>query len=189
MGSIFESAGRTAPNNHSRPTGATGLNKNIRVEYVNPFIRSLHNTFQTMLGCEVHRGGVRLKESNRAVHPISGVIGLSGLAIGTVVLNLSEQLALKAASIMLMSETTEIDADVIDAVGELTNMIAGAAKAHLEEYQLQVSLPNVVTGIDHEICFPSNVTPICVDFETSLGPLMLEVGLAPVAEPVAALDG
>lgn len=160
----------------------------MRVEYINPFIRSLQKTFQTMLGCEVHRGGLSLKQQRGAMHPVSGVIGLSGLAIGTVVLNLSEQLALKAASAMLMTETTEINADVIDAVGELTNMVAGAAKAELEEYHLQVSLPNVVTGTDHEIRFPSNVMPICVDFETPLGPLTLEVGLAAVAEVEPALS-
>jgi chemotaxis protein CheX len=83
---------------------------------------------------------------------------------------------------MLMMEATEINNDVLDAVGELTNMVAGAAKAELEEFQLQVSLPNVVTGDAHEIHFPSNVTPLSISFETDWGPLALEVGLAPVPE-------
>lgn len=87
---------------------------------------------------------------------------------------------------MLMVEATEIDDDVVDAIGELTNMVAGVAKAELEEYELSASLPNVITGDQHEIHFPSNVTPICVHFETDWGPLTLEFGLAPVFEPVAA---
>ena len=77
---------------------------------------------------------------------------------------------------MLQFEATEIDDEVVDAVGELANMVAGAAKAELEEYKLSVSLPNVITGRGHEIRFPSNVTPICVPFETPWGPLALEVG-------------
>jgi chemotaxis protein CheX len=87
---------------------------------------------------------------------------------------------------MLMCENTEINGDVVDAVGELTNMVAGGAKAKLAEYQLMVSLPNVITGRDHEVRFPSDVTPICVPFSTKWGALALEVGFAPVREPLLA---
>jgi chemotaxis protein CheX len=156
----------------------------MKVEYINPFIASLNNAFQTMLGCAVHRGPLSLKDGNSPKYEISGIIGLSGMAIGTVVLSLSEAVALKAASVMLMSETTHIDADVVDAVGELTNMVAGRAKGDLEEYQLSVSLPNVITGRDHNVRFPSNVTPICVPFDTAWGPLALEVGFAPIEAAV-----
>ena len=158
----------------------------MRVEYINPFIRSLGHTFQTMLDCEVERGDISLKHGMAPAYHISGVIGLSGRAVGTVVLSLSEEVALKAASTMLMADMTNVNADVIDAIGELTNMVAGAAKAELEAYELQVSLPNVITGRDHEIRFPSDVTPICVTFNTQWGSLVLEVGLAPVQEPLAA---
>jgi chemotaxis protein CheX len=161
----------------------------MRVEYINPFIVSLQNVFWTMLGCDVHRGAICLKGDSTPRHPVSGVIGLSGNAIGTVVLSLSEVVALKVTSRMLMSETTRIDADVVDAVGELTNMVAGAAKSQLEQFQLMVSLPNVVTGCGHEIRFPSNVTPICVPFTTEWGPLALEVGFTPHVEPVAGWAG
>jgi len=157
----------------------------MKAEYINPFITSLGTVFRTMFQCEVKRGTIHLKERSYPHHPISGVIGLSGRAIGTVVLSMSEQVALKAASMMLMADCQEVNADVLDAVGELTNMVAGRAKAQLEELQLSVSLPNIVTGQDHEVRFPSNVVPICVPFETPWGPLTLEVGLAPVAVPAA----
>jgi len=113
------------------------------------------------------------------------VIGLSGKAIGTVVLSLSKEVAVQAASTMLMAEYTELNDDVIDAVGELTNMVAGAAKAELEQYDLSISLPNVITGKGHEIRFPSNVSPICVLFESQWGDLSLEVGLAEAKVPAA----
>jgi len=158
----------------------------MRAEYINPFITSLNNAFLTMLGCEVHRGAISLKDDSSPKYEISGIVGLSGKAVGTVVMSLSEAVALKAASTMLMSETTEINADVIDAVGELANMVAGGAKAELEEYQLHLSLPSVITGRDHEVRFPSDVTPICVPFDTQWGPLAVEVGFAPVREPAGA---
>jgi chemotaxis protein CheX len=157
----------------------------MRAEHVNPFIGSLVNAFDTMLNCKVRRGTPRLKSQGpAALYDISGVIGLSGKAVGTVVVSFSKPVALKAASILLMSEATEINGDVVDAVGELTNMVAGAAKAQLEEYELSISLPSVVTGQDHLLRFPSEVTPLCVPFDTDWGPLVLEVGLEVVPEAV-----
>ena len=99
-------------------------------------------------------------------------------------LSLSESVALKAASTMLMSEIAEINAEVVNAVGELTNVVAGAAKAELAEYEMSTSLPSVITGRNHSVRFPSNVTPICVPFETDWGSLTLEVGFAPVPAAV-----
>lgn len=157
----------------------------MRAEYINPFIAALHLTFRTMLNCETRRGDLFLKQGANPPYEISGVIGLTGRAVGTVVLSLSREVALKAASTMLMMDATEINADVLDAVGEMTNMVAGAAKSTLEQYELSVSLPSVITGRNHSVHFPSNVTPICVPFETDWGSLSLEVGLNAVREPVA----
>jgi len=109
-------------------------------------------------------------------------VGLSGRAVGTVVLSFSEPVALKAASTMLQTEATRINAEVLDAVGELTNIVAGGAKAQLEELDLMASLPSVITGRNHEVHFPSNVTPICIAFDTPWGKLSLEVGMAPVPQ-------
>ena len=88
---------------------------------------------------------------------------------------------------MLLVEATEIDDDVVDAIGEITNMVAGAAKSELDEYELSICLPNVITGQSHGIRFPSNMLPISVPFETPWGPITLEVGLEEV--PVTAGAG
>jgi chemotaxis protein CheX len=157
----------------------------MKAEYINPFMTSLANAFETMLSCPVHRGQLALKTAETPVFEVSGVIGLSGKAVGTVVLSLSREVAVKAASTMLMMDATDLNSDVVDAVGELTNMVAGAAKAELEEYKLSISLPNVILGLGHEIHFPSNVTPIYVPYTCEWGPLAIEVGLAPAPEPVA----
>ncbi|MCA9231373.1 MAG: chemotaxis protein CheX [Planctomycetales bacterium] len=158
----------------------------MKAEHINPFLVAVSNTFSTMLDCEARRGEIALVSSGTKLFPISGVIGLSGMAAGTVVINLSKEVALKAASAMLMMNITEINDDVIDAVGEIANMVAGQAKAELEEYNLSVSLPNVVTGEDHAIRFPSDAKPIGVAFDTDFGPLRLEVGLEPIAQTAGA---
>lgn len=158
----------------------------MKAEFINPFLTALARAFDTMLGCQVERRELTLKTPGPPHHEISGVIGLSGHAMGLVVLSLSKSVALQAASTMLMTTATEIDDDVIDAVGELANVVAGGAKAQLEEYHLSVSLPSVVTGDGHAVRFPSTMTPLCVHYETPWGPMTLEFGLEPVAAEVGA---
>jgi len=159
----------------------------MRVEYINPFIKSVGNTFQTMLSCEVERGELTLRTADTELHEYSGIIGLSGKAVGSVVLSLSKPVASKStAALLMMSEAEISDDDIVDAVGELANMVAGAAKAELQEYEMSVSLPSVITGSHHQVHFPSDVHPICVHFNCDWGPLKLEVGLSEVPTPAEA---
>jgi chemotaxis protein CheX len=156
----------------------------MRLQYINPFVSALSNTFRTMLSCELHHGELKPADGNHPRYELSGIIGITGGAVGTLVLNLSRKVALHAASTLLMMESTEIDDDVIDAVGELTNIVAGRAKSELEDYRLSIGLPNVICGSGYKVRFPSNIQPICVPCECEWGALTLEVGLAAVAQPV-----
>lgn len=158
----------------------------MNVEYINPFVAATVNVFDTMLSCRISRGKPHLSRRDQPEHEVSGVIGLSGGTTGLVVLSIDKHLALSAAEAMLGERPASINADVVDMVGELANMIAGAAKAKLEEFQLSVSLPSVIVGTNHVIGFPSNARPICIPFESPWGPLCLEVSLVEQPEPAAA---
>jgi chemotaxis protein CheX len=148
----------------------------MRAEYINPFIGAVTSVFNTMLNCQVTRGAIFLKNGAESAHEISGIIGLSGRASGTVVVSLNRQTALSAAETLLGEKQTEINADVKDAVGELANMIAGGAKAQLAQLDMSLTIPTVVTG-HFSVGFPSKIPPICIPFETPWGPLTVEVGL------------
>ena len=152
------------------------MTQTARVEFINPFIIAVSKTFESMVGCKVVREPPQLKKEKSALYPVSGIIGLSGTIVGTVALTMSEALALKCASTMLMEEYTEFNHDVFDAVGELTNVIAGNAKAQLEEYKLSLSLPNVIYGKAVELRFPERCQPISIPFQTEHGPMAVEVG-------------
>lgn len=149
----------------------------MNVDLINPFIRATVDTFGKMLDCPVERSEMTLKEGRCPLYPVSGVIGMSGKGMGTVVLSLSQEFTLTATSTMLMTDIDELDDDVVDAVGELVNMVAGNAKNDLATFGLSISLPSVVMGQNYSVSFPSRVTPIPVRFESPWGPLALEVGL------------
>lgn len=149
----------------------------IKIDYINPVIGSLENTFGTTLGVQIQRTGLELMENNQALQPVSGLIGVSGKAVGTIVLSLSTNVAIQAAKTMLFDDTiNEVNDDVMDAVGELTNMVTGGAKAKLESFHLSMSLPNVLFGSNCRLHFPQNSYPIAIPFKCDWGPLALQVG-------------
>lgn len=149
----------------------------IKTEYIVPFVEAMANVFKTMLNVEVRRGALYLKDGFQPSEEITAVIGLSGMAKGSVLLGLSRQIAMQVTSILLNERCESIDHNVIDAVGELTNMIAGAAKARLEELKMSIGLPTVVVGRNHSIMFPTGAIPIGIPFDSELGQLCLEVSL------------
>jgi chemotaxis protein CheX len=152
------------------------MSQSARVEFINPFVIAVSKTLETMVGCRVVREPPQIKKGHAALHPVSGIIGLSGVIVGTVVLTMAESLALKCASAMLMEDYKELNSDVFDAIGELTNVIAGNAKAQLETYKLSLSLPNVIFGRDTELRFPERCQPISIPFRTDYGPMAIEMG-------------
>lgn len=148
----------------------------LTAEYVNPVITATRSVFEMMLNCVPVRTGLRLRSADDQRHEMSAVIGITGKAAGTIVLNLSQHAACEVLERMVGIQATAINREVCDAVGELTNMIAGSAKAQLAKYELSMSLPNVISGSDHVIHFPSDVQPMIISFESEIGPLTIEVG-------------
>lgn len=149
----------------------------MKAEYINPFISATVEVFATMLGCELKRGALSLNHDFQPAHEISGIIGLSGRASGTVVVSVGRDVAISATEVMLGHRPESIDTDVIDAVGELTNMIAGRAKAMLAQLEMNLALPTVITGQNHTIRFGSGAKTICVPYSCPWGELTVEVGL------------
>lgn len=100
----------------------------MKAEYVNPFITSTINVFDTMTGLHPVKGDLYIKSDQNLHYDVSAVIGIVGDVVGYVSVSLPENLAMKIASIFLMEEKEEVDTDVGDAIGELINMIAGSTK-------------------------------------------------------------
>lgn len=149
----------------------------LNVDYINPFVESMVSVCRTMLQMELTREALYMKKGMQPSHEISGIIGLSGAAKGTVLLGMSKDVAIQATAILSGEPVEEINADVIDAVGELTNMIAGGAKGRLEQLNMSISLPTVIVGRNHTISFPTTSTAIGIPFKSLVGPISLEVSL------------
>lgn len=158
----------------------------MNVEYINPFVASTVNVFATMLSCPLTRTALKIIDRLQPEHEISGIIGLSGQAVGTVILSLSRNVALTAAEFLTGQPQLSINSDVADTIGELTNMVAGSAKAQFTHLEMSISLPNVVIGKNHVILCNSKVQPLCINFDSPWGPLNLIVNLVEQKELAAA---
>jgi chemotaxis protein CheX len=84
------------------------------------------------------------------------------------------------ASALAGEEMTKLDDDATDAIGEIANMVAGAAKAKFPTDGATISIPSVVLG-RHKVVYPRGVPIIAIPCETSVGRLMVDVALKEVA--------
>jgi chemotaxis protein CheX len=149
----------------------------VKAEHINPFIASTVEVFSTMLKCKLTRGELFANTNFHPAYEISGIIGMTGKASGTVVLSVDANVAASITEAMLGERPEGIDSDVIDAVGEVTNMIAGKAKASLEQLQMSLAIPTVITGKNHIINFGSAAQTIGIPYECPWGGITVEVGL------------
>ena len=137
-------------------------------KYIQPFVDVCESVFHDMLNCELEAERPYFSDKNDTHSwDISAVIGLTGEARGAVVISMEMGLALKLTEILTGSPHTKPDDEVVDAVGELVNIIAGNAKRGLEEaFHLVISLPTIVSGRNHSILWPSDQTRIiCIPFK------------------------
>lgn len=149
------------------------------VKYIKPFIESVFNLFKTMLHCTPEKVDVRKSEPQIEGAYIVGLIGLSGPARGTVAMVLPQDTAAALTSRFIGMEVAPGDDAIPDAVSELVNIIAGAAKAKLsvDGHPISLSLLNVITGKDSSILSPSWSTWIEIRFDCECGPFSLRLSM------------
>ena len=153
------------------------------IDYVGPFVEVTVNTLQEFCGIEVSPKHPHFLDPEKEFDwDISAVIGLSGAVRGAVIVSMKSELAIKLTDILTGTPHTEIDADVVDAVGEINNIIAGNIKPKVPNGdKIVISIPTMIKGIDHSIAWPSKQTRIlCIPhkaFENDIFHLMVAIEL------------
>ena len=149
--------------------------------YLEPFIESTQRVFSKMAGMDAEFKGIYFKNNLRILGDVSGIIGLSGRTEGTVVITFRWDLAKKVVSKVMRVKETEINAEAIhDGVGEIINMISGAAKKTLCKLScnFQLSIPTIIVGWGHEAGYPDNATIAVLLFDVGDQSFVLHVSLA-----------
>ncbi len=149
----------------------------MKAEFVNPFIEATTNVLGTMAMVQPKVGKPFVKGAQASRGDLTGVIGMTGEKLtGTMALVFTEACAMAIASNMLGETYTSLVQDVIDCVGELTNMISGGARGKLGEqgYSFQMALPSMITGASHSVHHPANAPVLVIPFSIPEGDFFLE---------------
>jgi chemotaxis protein CheX len=174
---------------------------NLQPLIIESINRSVLNVFSTMLGVELGSGAASVERSTPDANDgVVSFIGVAGSWAGTGSVSCSPTLACRICSLMLMTEATSVDEEVLDAVAELTNMIVGNVKTDLENEvgPLGLSIPTVVFGRNFRTKSAGSTEWIVTRFFWEGETLLVKVCLAPheksahllphAAAPACALD-
>ncbi len=144
---------------------------------VNPFIDATMHVLQTMASIKAEAGKPYLKKDPVATGDVSGIIGLTGETRGTISVSFTEKCILTIVSKMFGEEMKELNEEVQDAVGEISNMISGQARRKLEELgrSLKAAIPTVIMGKNHSITHITTHPIIAIPFSTDNGGFTIEV--------------
>jgi chemotaxis protein CheX len=155
---------------------------NLHDFLVNSICHSTAQIFSTMLGVEIETGEVSVETGSlEANDGVVSLIGLAGSWAGTGSITCSPAMACRICSQMLMTESSAVDEEVLDAVAELTNMVVGNVKTDLEAHlgPLGLSIPTVVFGKNFRTKSAGHADWIVVRFLWQEEALVVRLCLAP----------
>jgi chemotaxis protein CheX len=121
----------------------------------------------TMCGIDARCVGVSnipVKEAGT----ITGLIGVHGNVSGFITVNMAEQVALAAVGGLLQDQCLKLTNEVVDGVGELTNIIAGGIKKGLYGSPWlfsNITVPSVIIGQNYQIAYSKGLQFLSVSFE------------------------
>ncbi len=143
-----------------------------------PFKDALANVFGVMLQCSLEEVETADTVDTPTGVSSAAVVGLRGSALWTLTLIVPEKTGAAIARRFLQVEEDLPESEIVDAVRELANMVAGGAKAILAKDRgehITITLPTVVTGSDCHVDHPLEATTSSVTFSSEVGELWMRV--------------
>ena len=149
---------------------------------VDVLVGATTDVFETMIFRQLQQRETTWGHAVRPKSQIVGTVGFAGSSTGLVAFHLSVAAAREITSAML---GIEIDEEGLpDAVGEVTNMIAGAFRTRMAAFQAPwaISVPTVTVGSDFYIKPISTGERVMVGFAMDAHELFVELIITPDAD-------
>lgn len=139
---------------------------NVAPELFNIVNRAVQQATQ-MCGIKVRCVGVLSVPPNEP-GTVTGMIGVHGKVSGFITVNMSQRLAIRAVNGLLQEQETDLSAQVVDGVGEITNIISGGIKssASVTPWAFSnITVPSVIVGRGYTIAYAKGLDFICALYE------------------------
>ena len=99
---------------------------------------------------------------------VTGIIGVHGKVSGFITVNMAERVALRAVQGLLQESYPELNSQVVDGVGEITNIIVGGITSALGKTPWSfsnITVPSVIVGTGYQIAYARGLEFLCASFE------------------------
>jgi chemotaxis protein CheX len=143
------------------------MSATIEQIFLHELISSTIDVFKTMVFAELQPATPVQGEALRAGANVVGTIAFTGRTNGLVVFYGTMDAAREITAAMLGMTPAEVGDEMPDAIGELTNMIAGSFRtrvAHAHNETWAISVPTVTVGSDFYTRFVSDVQRVLCPF-------------------------
>jgi chemotaxis protein CheX len=161
----------------------------------NLIVPIMHNAVErvmaAMLGIEIGAAEAFIERGvPESRDEVVAFIGIAGTWAGTGSMSCSAELACRFCELMLTMEAPAVNEEVLDAVGELANMIVGNVKTELERHlgQLCLSSPTAIIGRSFKTKGARNTQWSVLRYDVDGEPLTLKLCLAPRETKCLAAD-
>ncbi len=145
---------------------------------VNPFIEGTLHILDTTAFVKVKPEPPFLKKDRKSLGDISGYLEISGDLIGSAVVSFSEESILGIVSAMFGEDMTEINDEIKDAVGEISNMVAGHVTTKIAELSKKVKVKFKEIKMGQGTLIPHSEGAkyiLALPFRTTKGKVVIEV--------------
>ena len=150
-------------------------------KFAKPIVQATQNVLSTMAMINPEAGKPYIKKDQKASGDVTGVIGLTAddSKQGVMSVTFTKDCAVAIVKNLLGGEIEDVVQEVKDAVGEVTNMIAGQTRQNLESIGINLSAatPTVVMGENHSVSHVTNDKIIVVPFNTEHGTFVVEFSM------------
>ncbi len=146
-------------------------------EIINPFIEGTFHILGTTASVKSKPETPYIKDSAVATGDMTSLLSLSGDVNGTVSISFTEKSILEIVSAMFGEPMTKLDEEIVDAVGEIGNMISGNVTSKMTEIgkKIKVQLAKVIQGHDHVIGHADGKKILAMPFKSTKGYICIEI--------------
>jgi len=150
----------------------------MKMELIQPFVNSLDAVVAEIMGCSAQISDVAMSETSSRQSGFAARVCISGEIEGSILLDLDETAAKRAARFLSGDESEPADQSAREAVCELSNMVVGNAVTQLNDrgFKFKVHPPEICATAGN-IKETVDTEALVVRFDTPCGSVSLDVAM------------
>ena len=149
----------------------------IETQLVEVLLAATREVFRTMVFHDVETAPPRVSAELPGANVV-GTVAFAGSTSGLVVFYASFDSARKITASMLGIDPASVNGEMADAIGELTNMIAGSFRTRMAGVRGEtwgISIPTVTVGLDFRTMYMSDVQRVLCPIRMGTAELFVEL--------------